>query len=146
MTTKAKASKGTLLQIGDGAGSETFATIGEILSFKIPGVKNDVIDVTSMDDAAKEFISSGITDGGELTFELNFAGPDTQQQQLRTDAIAGTLRNFKALINDHASVKTTFNFSAFITEVGGVEAGVGEQYKMSITAKVSGLATFSYAS
>lgn len=145
MATKAKASKGTLVQRGDGGGSEVFTTIGEVLSFAGPGEAAESIDVTSFDSVAKEFISTGLPDGGEVTFELNFVGSDAQQQGLREDLRAGTVRNFKVVLNDHAVTKTTFAFSAVVTALEGPSAGQGEQYKMSVTLKVSGQATITYA-
>lgn len=144
-TTKAKASKGTKLQRGDGGGTETFTDIGDILSFSGPGESADVIEVTSLDDTSKEFISSGIVDAGEVTFELNFAGSATTQQNLRADLRAGVLRNFKVLLNDHATNPTTFAFSAFVVKFDGPSAGVGEQYKGSVTLRTSGLPSITYA-
>lgn len=146
MTTAAKAAKGTLIQRGDGGGTEVFTTIGEVTNFSGPGEAIDTIDVTSFDSTGKEFISSGLPDNGEVTFDVNFVGSNAQQQGLRTDLRAGTLRNFKVVLNDHASVKTTFAFAAVVQSLVGPTAGVADAYKMSITLKVSGLATITYAS
>lgn len=145
MVTKAKASKGTRIQRGDGGGSEVFTTIGEVQSFNGPGETVESIDVTSFDSVAKEFISTGLPDGGDFTFDVNFVGSDAQQQGLRTDLRDGTLRNFKVILNDHASSPTTFAFSAVVTGIDGPSAGQGEQYKMSFTLKVSGQPTVTYA-
>jgi hypothetical protein len=145
MATRAKASKGTKVQRGDGGGSEVFTTIGEVLSFSGPGEATEEIDVTSFDSTSKEFISNGLPDGGEVTFEVNFVGPDAQQQGLRTDLREGTLRNFKIILNDHTVSPTTFSFAAVVKGLEGPSAGQGEQYKMSITLKVSGQAAVSYA-
>jgi hypothetical protein len=147
MATSAKASKGTLIKSGDGAGLEVFATIGEVLSFSGPGEAVDTINVTSFDSVAKEYISDGLVDGGEVTFEVNFIGSNTKQQALRTDLRAGTVRNFKVIVNDHATEgsRTTFSFAATVTNLDGPSAGQSEQYKMSVTLKVSGLPTVAYA-
>ncbi len=144
--TKAKASKGTLIQVGDGAGSEVFTSVGDVLSFSAPSETMDTIDVTALDDTAKEFIPSGLVDGGECTFDVSFAGADAQHQSLRADLRAGTSRNFKILLNDSSGTKTTFAFTGFVTKFDGAAAGVGEQYKASITIKVTGLPTMTYAS
>ncbi len=145
-TSKAKASKGTLIQVGDGAGSEAFTSIGDVLSFSAPSESMDTIDVTAMDDTAKEFIPSGIVDGGEVTFDVNFAGNDAQHQSLRADLRAGTARNFKILLNDSTGTKTQFAFTGYVTKFDGAKAGIGEQYKASVTIKVTGLPTMTYAS
>lgn len=143
--TKAKPTKNTLCQRGDGAATETFTTIGEVTSFSAPQVMVDQIDVTNFDSTAKEFISSGLADGGELTLEVNFVGSDAQQQGLRADCYAGTTRNFRFIANDHATTKSTVNFSAFVKSVEGPKGGVGEAYKSTIVLKVTGQPTWTYA-
>jgi hypothetical protein len=143
--TKAKPTKNTLIQRGDGGGPEVFTTIGEVSSFSSPQVTVEEIDVTNFDSTAKEFISSGLADGGELALEMNFVGSDAQQQGLRTDCYAGTTRNFKFIMNDHATTKTTVNFAAFVKMVDGPKGAVSEAYKMSVTLKVTGTPTWSYA-
>lgn len=145
MPTKAKASKGTLFQIGDGGGTEVFTSVGDVLSFSAPSLENGTIDVTSLDDTAAEKISRGIVNGGEVTIDISYAGNDAQHQQLRADLIAGTARNFKIVLNDHATTKTTLSFTAYVTKFAGPTAGVGEQYKASITMDVTGLPTVSFA-
>lgn len=146
MATKAKAAKGTLIQRGDGGGPEVFTTIGEVTNFSGPGEEAETIEATSFDSAAKEFISSGLPDNGEVTFTVNFVGSDTGQQGLRTDLRAGTLRNFKVILNDHATTKTTATFAAIVSNLDGPTAGgVSDIYKMDVTLKLSGPATWSYA-
>lgn len=144
MATKAKATKGTAIQRdSDGAGA--YVTIGEVTNFSGPGEAAGQIDVTHFDSAAREFISDALPDGGEVTFDVNFVGSDAQQQGLRTDLRAGTVRNFKVILNDHATTKTTFTFAAVVVGIEGPSGGQGEAYKMSITLKVSGQATIVYA-
>ena len=145
-TTKAKSAKGTKLQIGDGAGTEVFTDIGDVVSFAFSGESVEVIDATSFDDSEKEYISSGIVEGGEVSFEINYSGVDTQHIALRTDMRAGTQRNFKVKLNDQiATAPTTIAFSGFITKLDGPSAAVGEAYKGSITIKLTGKATHTAA-
>lgn len=142
---KAKSSKGTKIQRGDGGGTEVFTTIGEIMEFNGPGESVEDIEVTTFDSLAKEFISSGQPDSGEVTFKMNFIGSDAQQQGLRTDMRAGTTRNFKVILNDHATTPTTFAFAGVVKKLDGPTAGVGAQYTMSVSIKVSGQPTVTYA-
>ena len=144
MPTNAKPSKNTQMQIGDGAQSETFTTIGEIKNIKGPGIKADAIDVTSQDSTTKEFISSALPENGEVSFEMNFIGKNAQQQQLRADVAAGTARNFKLIFNDHASTKTTATFAAIVTAFDQ-DAPAGAAYNASATLKPTGAVTWSYA-
>jgi len=144
MTTKAKSSKGIKLQRGDGGGSEVFTTIGEVTNIKGPSEKAPQLDATSFDSTGMEFIA-GLSDSGELTFDVNFVGSDAQQQGLRTDLRAGTLRNFKLILNDHATTPTTIAFAAIVTAAPEIAAGVNQVVKGSCSLKVSGLPTWTYA-
>lgn len=144
MATKAKSSKGIKLQRGDGGGTEVFTTIGEVVNVKGPGEKAASLDATSFDSVAMEFIA-GLSDSGELTFDLNFIGNDAQQQGLRTDMRAGTLRNFKLILTDHATTPTTISFAAIVLAAPEVSASVNQVIKASATLKISGLPTWAYA-
>jgi len=145
MATKAKATKGTKIQRGDGGGSEVFTTIGEITNFSGPSSMVSELDVTSFDSTAREFISDGLPDSGEVTFDLNFVGNDAQQQGLRADCDAGTLRNFKIILADHASTPTTFAFAAIVKKFDGPKGGIAAAYSASISLRVSGAKTVTYA-
>lgn len=141
---KAKSSKQIKLQRGDGGGAEVFTTIAEVTSVKGPGEKAQQLDVSSFDSTAQEFIA-GLSDNGELTFDLNFVGSDAQQQGLRTDLRAGTLRNFKLILSDHATTPTTVAFAAIVTSAPELSAAVNAVVKGSCSLKISGVATWTYA-
>jgi hypothetical protein len=144
MTTKATSSKGIKLQRGDGAGSETFTTIGEVTNIKGPSEKAAPIDATSFDSVAYEFIG-GLPDNGELTFDVNFVASDAQQQGLRADLRAGVTRHFKLILNDNAVTPTTVNFSAVITAAPELSASVNSVVKGSCSVRISGQPTWNYA-
>jgi hypothetical protein len=143
MATNAKSSKGVKLQRGDGGGSEVFTTIGEVTNFKGPSEKAPQLDATSFDSTAMEFIA-GLGDSGEVTFDILFVGSDAQQQGLRTDLRAGTLRNFKLNLNDHVSDPTIVSFSAIVTAAPDIAASVNAVVKGSCTLKVSGQPIWHY--
>lgn len=143
MTTSATSTKGIRLQRGDGGGTEVFTTIGEVTNIKGPSEKASQLDATSFDSTAMEFIS-GLSDSGEITFDMNFVGQNAQQQGLRTDLRNGTLRNFKLILNDHATTPTTVAFSAIVTAAPDIAGGVNQVVKASCTLKVSGLPTWTY--
>lgn len=144
MATKAKSTKGLRLQRGDGGGSEVFTTIGEVTNIKGPSEKAPQLDATSFDSTSMEFIA-GLADGGEVTFDVNFVASDAQQQGLRTDLRAGTVRNFKLIVNDHATTPTTITFAAIVTAAPEISGSVNQVIKSSCSLKVSGTATWSYA-
>ncbi len=143
MTTNAKSSIGVKLQRGDGAGSETFTTIGEVTSFKGPAEKAPQLDATSFDSTAMEYIA-GLPDNGEVTFDCLFVGSNAQQQGLRTDLRAGTLRNFKLNLNDHVSDPTIVSFSAIVTGAPEIAASVNAVVKGSCSLRISGTPTWHY--
>lgn len=135
--TKAKAAKGTLLQRGDGATPENFATIGEVTSFGGPNGTLTTIDATNFDSEADEYVA-GLPNSGEVTFDYNFVASDNQQQGLETDRKSGTLRNFRIVLNDHPTNKTSKAFAAFVAAVGLTGQGPNQKYTGSCTLRSSG--------
>lgn len=144
MATNAKSSKGIRLQRGDAGGPEVFTTIGEVTSVKGPSEKAPQLDASSFDSTAMEFIA-GLPDSGELTFDINFIGNNVQQQGLRTDLRAGTLRNFKLILTDHATTPTTVTFAAIVTAAPDVNASTNAVIKGSCSLRISGQPTWVYA-
>ena len=74
MTSASIFGHGTFLQIGDGAVSEMFTTIAEVMNIDGPNLQQETVEVTSHDstDRWREFIG-GLKDGGEISFGLNFS-------------------------------------------------------------------------
>lgn len=141
MSTAAIFAQGTLLQIGDGATSEAFTTIAEVMDLKGPNVSLDPIDVTNHDstDGWKEFIG-GLLDGGEATFSINYQPIASTHDQLNTDLQARVLRNFLLVFTDASS--TTWAFSALVTALGP-STPVDKQLTADVTLKISGKPTLS---
>jgi hypothetical protein len=144
MATKAKAAKGTALKRGDGGAPETFTTVGEVVSFNGPNGTLPTFDASSFDSTGAE-VGAGLPDPGEISFEMLFVGGNPGQQGLEADRFAGTLRNFQLVLNDHATTKTTFSGSAYVTEFALTGGGPNEPYKASCKLKFSGPLTKSYA-
>jgi hypothetical protein len=72
---------GAHLQKGDGTSPENFVSILGIKSIAGPGIKRDVIDVTTMDSGTfREFIG-GLVDGGSISFDANWLPRDASQNQ-----------------------------------------------------------------
>lgn len=143
--TKAKSTKNTKVQRGDGGGVEVFTTIGEVTGFSAPGREQGEIVVTNFDSASVEIIGDGLSDGGTITLPMNFVGGDAQQQGLRADCDAGLTRNFKIILNDHLSNPTTFSFPAIVKKVDGPKGNIGEAYKMDVTLRVAGTPVTTYS-
>lgn len=133
------ATQGTLIQRGDGAENEAFATIAEIVSFTGPGGQATVIDVTSLDSEAKEK-RIGLPDEGQFTFECMLVPGDTAQDGLRDDRDDQTERNFKIILPDTAV--TTLSFAAFVLAFS-ITGGVDDVVKASVTLEITGAVTWS---
>jgi hypothetical protein len=140
---KAKSTKGFKVQ-RDSDGAGTYVTIGEVTAHTGPSEKSTAIDVTNYDSDGFESIA-GLADGGELTFDCNFIGPDVQQQGMRTDMRAGTKRNYKLIFTDHDTTPTTVIFSALVTQAPEPSGSVNNKVGAKATLKVQGIPTWTYA-
>lgn len=141
--TAAVSTRGLRLQRGDGATTEVFTTIGEVTDFTGPSETTEQLDATSFDSTAQEFIA-GLPDNGEVSFDMNFVGSNAQQQGLRADLRAGTVRNFRLILNDHATTDTQFAFAAIVTNLS-IQGASNAIIKASCTLKLTGAATVTYA-
>lgn len=143
MTTAAKSSFGTYLKIGDGATSETFATIAEVLDIKGPSMSLETEDVTSHDstDGWVERIGT-LLDGGEISFEMNWLPANVTQSYttsgLLLDMTARTKRNFQLVVPAASSL--TWTIPALVTKFEPDLKVKGVQ-RASITLQVSGKPT-----
>ena len=131
---------GTLLKIGDGAGTEVFTTIAQVMDINGPGLSQGTQEVTPQTAANRARVHiATLLDGGEVTFDINYEPAGATHDQttgLIKDMTDGTLRNFQTIFPDAAT--TTWSFAAFIT---GFEptAPVDGALTASVTLKISGL-------
>lgn len=111
MTTAAKQAIGTQLQYGDDGSGWT--TIAEVTAIHGPGLKRDMIDVTSHDsiDGWREFVA-GLADGGEVTFDINFLPADTTQKAQYGDLAGASNQSFRICWPDFAATTKTFTADA----------------------------------
>ena len=109
---------GTLLKIGDGnGGSETFATIFEVLDIDGPSMSLDTIDATSHSSSGAwgEIVPSFLRPG-EVTFSVNYHPTNATHNAstgLLRDFKNRTKRNFQIVFPDGFS--TTWQFAAYVT-------------------------------
>lgn len=122
---------------GNGATPETFQVIGEIMQFDGPGGSASVIDVSTLQSAAKEK-RIGLADEGQFTFEMNLDPSDVQQNALRADRAGRVLRNFRIILTDTSA--TTLIFSAFVLEFK-IAGAVDQVVKASVSLEISGPVT-----
>lgn len=136
MASNAIETQGMKIQIGNGASSELFSDIKEIKTFSGPGGSASIIDVTSLDSAAKEK-RMGLADEGQLQFTINYVPAETTHAALRTARSTRELTNFRMIFTDGTA--TQWDFSAFVTGFsvsGGVDAVVEAQVTLEITGAI----------
>jgi len=111
---------GTQMQIGDGAMSENFVTIAEVLSISALSLSTDAVDVTNMDSVDKfmEFIP-GLRDGGEVSFDLNYDFAEATHG-VGANGVLGDFNNAETIkrgfkIIFPTGTSTTWSFTGFIT-------------------------------
>ncbi len=139
MPSAARAARGTLLQIGDGGGTEVFTTIAEVKDISGPSFASDTVEVTNHDSSAwKEYVPT-LKDGENVTFDVNFTN-HTTHQALWTDYNNQTKRNFKIVFP--LSPTVTLAFAAYITNIGHA-APVADVLSRSVELKVTGQPTWS---
>ncbi len=97
-----RSAKGTLIQIGDAASPEVFATIGQVRSISGPSTVATVQDVTTHSTSGN-FMEKLATliDPGSISFPINFDSTDVTHifsTGLWADLIALTLRNFQLVL------------------------------------------------
>jgi len=137
-----EAAFGALFKVGDGATSEAFTALAEVVSIGGPSLSQEVVDVTHMSSTAgyREFKAS-VRDGGEVTLDVNFLPAATDHiALLQTDFEAGTVRNFEVVWTDTAS--TNWQFAGIVTGWNPNHPLDGKA-ECSITVKVTGQPTWS---
>lgn len=137
MSSNALKSQGIDFQMGDGGGTEVFATINEVMSISGPGGSAAVIDVTDLKSTAKEK-RMGLQDEGQITLEINYIPTDTKHALLRTAKADGDPRNFRIIFTDAGT--TQWDFAALVTGFA-VSAAVDDVVKASVTLEVTGAIT-----
>ncbi len=148
MTTQAKSTRNTIVEVHDGTGATpptdgAFIAIGEVKSFDGPSSTAPTIDVSSFDSDAVEKIAA-LADAGEVQLGLNFIGPDSGQQELNELHYSGEARYYRITFNDHDSSPTSVTFLASVT---GYQASgqTNAAYELSVTLTVSGQPTWEFA-
>lgn len=143
MTTSAFQAYGSVLQAGDGAGTENFSTIAEVIDITPPALSKDDIEATSQDsaDGYREYIP-GLKDGGTLTFNCNWLPSNATQ-----DEVTGLLESFndddvhnwKLILPD--TVKTC-DFAGYLNTFDP-DLPLDSKGELSVTIKISGKPTYS---
>ncbi len=130
---------GTLMQIGDGAGTESFTTIAEVKDITPPQFSRETIDVTNHSSPGGwEEVIASIKRSGNVSFDCNWI-PNSPTH----DFASGLGADFQSGVNRHwrivfpAAAGITWTFSGFITAFNPAAPVLGV-LGLSITIKVTG--------
>ena len=110
--------------------------IPKITSFSGPGMATPILDVSDLDDSAKEKISSALFDGGQLTLSLNFEADDTVHDAMVDDCIAGNSQSVVMEFQNGTSATNTYSFTAFVTNFTP-SGNTGEQLLAEVTLDIT---------
>jgi hypothetical protein len=132
---------GSRFAIDDEDSPTNYVEIAEVRSITPPSETIDMIDATHMQspDRRREFIS-GLIDGGEASFEMNFIPGNASDQRLNV------ILNLAAGVSRRRSCKITYPngvYQIFDGELTGYEKTVPFDDRMgaTVTFKVTGAVT-----
>lgn len=136
------------------AGGTTVATLGNISDLGEFGGQADDIEVTNLDDTAKQFLV-GLIDNGEMTVQLNLNPQDANHQDLQAKAGNGVRYPFLVGLSDGvtaptavggdlvppvAANRTSFAFDASIKSFK-FGAKTNDAIRVTVTLRISGAIT-----
>lgn len=122
----------------------SFSSIPEVNSFDGLGKTNPLVDVTSFDSAAREYIA-GLADGSEISMECNYLPGNTQQDALQASVDAGVNFYMQVVVLDvtvSPNVGDTFVFEV-VPLSWNVAPSYDDKNTRSFTFKISGDITVS---
>ncbi len=134
---------GWVFQIQDTSVSPiVYRTITEAISISGLGLTNPLVDATSFDSTAKEYIA-GLPDGSEITIECNYVISDTAQELLRTAIINQQNKSFQVTVTDSSTSPNdteTFAFTGTCLSYT-YNPSFDDKNTVSYTIKISGSIT-----
>lgn len=140
MTSSAIVAEGTILRYSDDSGS-TWNAIAEVKSYNGPNAQRSEIDVSSFDSTAKEF-KGGLTDYGEISFDVNYRPDDTDGQAVLLADLANadpTTYLWQIIANDAS--QHTAEFSGYVKSFAPTGSTDGV-LTGSVTIRVTGTVTY----
>lgn len=132
---------GFKFKVGDGGSSETFTDIENLRDISNFGKTNPLIDSTTFDSTAREYIA-GLPDGSEFTLScLQVLDSSSQQNVVKGKVDTGSTFNVQLEQTDGTNTKT---YSFAVVGVGYEIAPSYEEASMiNFTLKISGTITVS---
>jgi predicted secreted protein len=134
----------TVLQRGDGASSEAFTAVADIVEVVPPAISRESVDTTvhNTADRYRTFIP-GLRDGGEVTLRIQYDAEGTNHSDLLDDLNDDVLHNYKIVFP--TGIGETWTFGGFVTRLGD-QSPLDDKITREITFKVSGKPTLAASS
>lgn len=126
--------QGCAIRISDGNSPLVYSDVEEVLSFSGPSGSRSVIDVTSLSSTGREK-EVGIPDYGQVTFEINYSGLNTNHLALYDLFQSGVAREFQIVFD--RSPEEIYSFQAFVLNFQ-FQTGIDDVVKASVTLEISG--------
>lgn len=136
------ASKGLLLKMGDGAATEVFTTIGQVIDVDGPNLETETKDATDQDstDYWREHVET-VLSAGEVTFNVHLdpgLGTHDQTTGLLSKVDGSGPYNFQLVFPDTGALAAAFAASVSLKPSMPFEGKI----TMDVTLKISGKPTF----
>jgi len=142
---------GSTLKVGATAGTPPAytlpsASVGEILSLNLDGLKLNTIDVSNLGNQFRTY-AAGLIDSGTVSLEVNLDPDDAQQVTVlgQLDVTAATtrpaLKSWLITFGTTGNAGATFAFIGFVTDFS-VKGAMDSAVTASISIKISGSVTF----
>ncbi len=103
------AAKGTLIKKGAVA-------IVDVANFELSGFERILAETSNLDDAWATYISSGLVDGGEVSFDILYDPADTSHKAFITDMTDGSADTYTITFADTGA--SVWSFSAIAKSFG----------------------------
>jgi predicted secreted protein len=129
--------QGCAIRISDGTSPSVFSDVEEVLSFSGPSGSRSVIDVTSLSSTGREK-EVGIPDYGQVSFEINYSGLNTNHLALYDLFQSGASRDFQIVFD--RSPEEIYSFTAFVLNFQ-FQTGIDDVVKASVTLEITGTVT-----
>lgn len=127
---------GVTLKRGNGAGTEVFVAVPEMILAPILGQAFGEIEVSNYDSTAKEYIAELLGEGNEVDVEFNLILGDVNQALVLADVQGGVTSNYEMIVTDGTNILTsTF---ALTPKSWSREPSFTNQHKFSFGFKISG--------
>lgn len=119
----------------------SFSSIPEVMSLSGLGKTNPLVDVTSFDSTAREYIA-GLADGTEITLECNYLPGNAQQAAIVADVNSGTNFYMQVVATNANSGTSPIATETFVFQVTPLSWEFGPNFEdkntMNFTLKITG--------